>query len=56
MSANTTIDTAPLVAHISIEDGSTKSTARFTMQLAAWERSNGLGRLVKKDPPRPYAT
>ena len=25
-------------------------------KLAAWERSNGVGRLVKKEPPRPYPT
>jgi len=25
-------------------------------KLAAWERSNGVGRLVKKEPPRVYPT
>ena len=30
--------------------------ARFTKKLAAWERSNGVGRLVKKEPPRVYPT
>ena len=29
---------------------------RFTKKLAVWERSNGVGRLVKKEPPRPYPT
>ena len=33
-----------------------KPPARFTKKLAAWERSNGVGRLVKKEPPRPYPT
>ena len=56
MSANTITDKAPLGALIRYSDGSTKPPARFTKKLAAWERSNGLGRLVKKEPPRPYAT
>ena len=33
-----------------------KPPARFTKKLAAWECSNGVGRLVKKEPPRPYPT
>ncbi|MEF3045594.1 hypothetical protein [Pseudotabrizicola sp. L79] len=56
MSATTIIDTAPLGALIRYTDGSPKPPARFTKKLAAWERSNGIGRLVKKEPPRPYAT
>ena len=56
MSANTIIDTAPLGALIRYTDGSPKPPARFTKKLAAWERSNGVGRLVKKEPPRPYPT
>jgi len=56
MSAKTIIDTAPLGALIRYTDGSPKPPARFTKKLAAWERSNGLGRLVKKEPPRPYPT
>ncbi len=51
MSATTIIDTAPLGALIRYTDGSPKPPARFTKKLAAWERSNGVGRLVKKEPP-----
>ena len=56
MSATTIIDTAPLGALIRYTDGSPKPPARFTKKLAAWERSNGVGRLVKKEPPRVYPT
>ena len=49
MSAKTIIDTAPLGALIRYTDGSPKPPARFTKKLAAWERSNGVGRLVKKE-------
>ena len=56
MSASTIIDTAPLGALIRYTDGSPKPPARFTKKLAAWERSNGVGRLVKKEPPRSYPT
>ena len=56
MSATTIIDTAPLGALIRYTDGSPKPPARFTKKLAAWERSNGVGRLVKKEPPRAYPT
>ena len=56
MSATKIIDTAPLGALIRYTDGSPKPPARFTKKLAAWERSNGVGRLVKKEPPRPYPT
>ena len=56
MSATTIIDTAPLGALIRYTDGCPKPPARFTKKLAAWERSNGMGRLVKKEPPRSYST
>jgi hypothetical protein len=56
MSANTIIDQAPLGALIRYTDGSPKPPSRFTKKLAAWEKSNGVGRLVKKEPPRPYPT
>ena len=56
MSATTIIDTTPLGALIRYTDGSPKPPARFTKKLATWERSNGVGRLVKKEPPRPYPT
>ena len=47
MSATTILDTAPLGAHIRYTDNSPKPPARFTKKLAAWERSNGVGWLVK---------
>lgn len=56
MSATTIIDQAPQDALIRYTDGSPKPPARFTKKLAAWERSNGVGRLVKKEPPRPFST
>jgi len=56
MSETNIIDTAPLGALIRYTDGSPKPPARFTKKLAAWERSNGLGRLVKKELPRSYPT
>ncbi|MDN5788696.1 hypothetical protein, partial [Pseudorhodobacter sp.] len=56
MSATMIIDSVPLGSLIRYTDGNPKPPARFTKKLAAWERSNGLGRLVKKEPPRPYAT
>ena len=52
MSATHIIDAAPLGALVRYSDGSPKPPARFTKKLAAWERSNGIGRLVKKEPPR----
>ena len=56
MSPTNIIDTAPLGALIRYTDASAKPPARFTKKLAAWERSNGVGRLVRKEPPRPYRT
>ena len=56
MSATNIIDAAPLGALIRYTDGSPKPPTRFTKKLATWERSNGVGRLVKKEPPRPYST
>ena len=56
MSPTTILETAPLGALIRYTDSTTKPPARFTKKLAAWERSNGVGRLVKKEPPRPYPT
>jgi hypothetical protein len=53
MSATTISDNAPLGALIRYADGRPKPPARFTKKLTAWERSNGMGRLVKKEPPRP---
>ena len=56
ISAASIIDTAPLGALIRYSDGTPKPPARFTKKLAAWERANGVGRLVKKEPPRSYPT
>jgi hypothetical protein len=56
MSASTIFDTAPLGALIRYTDGAPKPPTRFTKKLAAWERANGVGRLVKKEPPRSYST
>ena len=56
MSAQTIINSAPLGALIRYTDCSSKPHARFTKKLAAWERANGVGRLVKKEPHRTYPT
>ena len=56
MSVITIIDLAPLGALIRYTDGTPKPPPRFSKRLAAWERSNGVGRLVKKEPPRPFPT
>jgi len=37
-------------------DGAPKPPARFTRKVADWERRNGTGRLVKKEPPRERPT
>jgi hypothetical protein len=52
MSAHIVYDTAPLGALIRYSDGTPKPPARFAKKLAAWERRNGAGRLVRKEPPR----
>ncbi|RWJ00038.1 hypothetical protein [Mesorhizobium sp.] len=52
MSAHIVYDIAPLGALIRYSDGTPRPPARFAKKLAAWERRNGLGRLVRKEPPR----
>lgn len=52
MFAHIVYDTAPLGALIRYSDGAPKPPARFAKKLAAWERRNGTGRLVRKEPPR----
>ncbi|QFI69481.1 hypothetical protein EKH55_4607 [Sinorhizobium alkalisoli] len=37
-------------------DGQPKAPARFTKKLAAWERRNGVGRIVRKEPRRERPT
>lgn len=44
------IRTAPLGALLRYSDGQSKPPARFNKKLAAWERTNGAGRLIKKTP------
>lgn len=41
---------------IRYSDGAPKPPARFTKKLAAWERRNGVGRLVRKEPARERPT
>lgn len=56
MSASIIFDTAPLGALVAYSDGTPKPPARFTKKLAAWERRNGAGRLVRKQPGRERPT
>lgn len=56
MSAHLIYDNAPLGSLIRYFDGATKPPARFTKKLSAWQRRNGVGRLVKKEPARERAT
>lgn len=52
MSAQQILALAPLGALIRYTDGKPKPPARFTKKLASWQRNNGCGRLVRKDPGR----
>ena len=56
MSAHIVHDTAPLGSLIRYTDGTPKPPARFSKKLAAWERRNGVGRLVKTEPARERPT
>ena len=56
MSAHNVYDNAPLGSLIRYSDGAPKPPARFSKKLAAWERRNGVGRLVRKEPHRERAT
>ena len=56
MSASLIFDNAPLGALVAYSDGAPKPPARFTRKLAAWERRNGVGRLVRKQPGRERPT
>ena len=55
MSAYNIFD-APLGSLVRYFDNSPKPPARFTKKLAAWERRNGVGRLVRKEPARERPT
>lgn len=52
MSAQQIFATAPLGALIRYGDGTPRPPARFSKKLAAWQRNNGVGRLVRKNPER----
>ena len=59
MSASLIFDIAPLGSLVAYSDGTARPPARFTKKLAPWERRNGLGRLVRKEPGRerpPYSS
>ena len=56
MSASLIFDYAPLGALVAYSDGNPKPPARFTKKLAAWQRRNGVGRLVRKQPGRERPT
>ncbi|MER9243565.1 hypothetical protein [Mesorhizobium sp. M0633] len=56
MSAHIVYESAPLGSVIRYRDGTAKPPARFTKKLAFWESRNGVGRLIKKEPPRERAT
>jgi hypothetical protein len=56
MSAQTIFDTAPLGSLISYSDGKPKPPARFVNKLRAWQRSNGIGRLIRRDAPIHWST
>jgi len=56
MSASLVFDIAPLGALIAYTDGQPKPPSRFTRKLAAWERRNGVGRLIRKEPARERPT
>lgn len=55
MSAHNVFD-APLGSLVRYSDGTPKPPACFTKKLAAWERRNGVGRLVRKAPARERPT
>lgn len=55
MSAQQIFATAPLGALVRYSDGQPKPPGRFTKKLAAWQRNNGCGRLVRKEPGRSRA-
>lgn len=56
MSASLIFDCAPLGSLVAYSDGTPKPPTRFTKKLAAWERRNGVGRLVRKEPGRERPT
>lgn len=51
MSATTIYDNAPLGSVIRYSDGTPKPPVRFSRKVRDWEKRNGTGRLVRKEPP-----
>ena len=51
MSVKVIYDRAPLGALIRFSNGQPKPPAGLTRKVAAWERVNGVGRLIRKSPP-----
>ena len=56
MSAHLVHDSAPLGSLIRYFDGAPKPPERFRKKLAAWHSRNGIGRLIRKEPPRERPT
>lgn len=54
--AQAIFDSAPLGAIIRYQDGTPKPPARFNRKVQAWERFNGTGQLVKKEPASQLGT
>lgn len=52
MSARSIFDSAPIGAIIRYSDGAPRPPARFKKKLAAWERHNSGGRLIRKEAER----
>jgi hypothetical protein len=52
MSAQKIYDTAPLGALIRYSDGTPRPPDRFERKLVAWQGTNGMGRLIQKQPGR----
>lgn len=52
MSAYAIYENAPLGSLIRYSNGTSRPPARFIRKLKAWEQRNGVGRLVRKEPPR----
>lgn len=56
MSAHIVYDCASLGSVIRYFDSTPKPPARFRKKRTAWQTRNGVGRLVKKEPPRERPT
>ena len=56
MSVHIVYDSAPLGSLVRYSDGAPKPPERFRKKVAAWERRNSVGRLIRKEPPRQRAT